>query len=100
MNAQTMNKILEDMSLGDRVRTLRKLRGLTQKELARAAGVSRATINYIERGRTRYLFPETLEGLRAALGVGKTILRNPPAAPSWARRPPGVRQSEEPPELR
>lgn len=38
-------------SLGAVVRAHRKASGLSQKDLARAAGVSRATLNYLESGR-------------------------------------------------
>ncbi len=34
-----------------RLREIRLMRGMTQEELARAVGVSRQTINYIERGK-------------------------------------------------
>ncbi|MFP4028463.1 MAG: helix-turn-helix domain-containing protein [Candidatus Brocadiia bacterium] len=38
------------MDIGDTIRRLRKKRGLTQVELADAAGVSQATISLIESG--------------------------------------------------
>ena len=38
-------------SMGSAVRAHRKASGLSQKDLAKAAGVSRATLNYLESGR-------------------------------------------------
>lgn len=95
MNSKEMDRALEGLSLGRRVRALRKWRGLTQRELARAAGISRATVNYLERGKLKYVFPETLAGLRKALGVAGTVLRQPPTAQPWVKRRPS-RQDAEP----
>lgn len=38
-------------AIGSTVRAYRKASGLSQKDLAKAAGVSRATLNYLESGR-------------------------------------------------
>ena len=50
------------------VRRLRELRALSQRELARRAGLDTATINRIERGKQRPM-PRTIRKLAAALGV-------------------------------
>lgn len=53
----------------ERLRELRNLRALSQDELARAAGVGRATLSRIERGETG-AHGRTLRKLAEALGVG------------------------------
>ncbi len=52
----------------ERLRELRKLRALSQDELARAAGIGRATLSRIERGETG-AHGRTLRKLAGALGV-------------------------------
>ncbi len=52
----------------ERLRTLRRLRAMSQEELAEASGVGRATISRIERGETG-AHGRTLRKLAAALGV-------------------------------
>lgn len=66
--------------IGAMVRTYRKASGLSQKDLAHAAGVSRATLNYLESGR------EDLE-----IGAGKlfalmSVLGVPVALPAGVDR--------------
>jgi transcriptional regulator with XRE-family HTH domain len=56
------------------IRTLRDQQGLTQAELAAAAGVSRATINRIETGRSRTVDLDMLEKVARALGVAPQLL--------------------------
>lgn len=53
----------------DRLRNLRRLRALSQDELADAANVGRATISRLERGETN-AHGRTLRRLAKALGVG------------------------------
>ena len=53
----------------EKLRTLRRLRAMSQEELAEASGVGRATISRIERGETG-AHGRTLRKLAAALGVG------------------------------
>lgn len=64
---------------GDRLRDVRKRRGLTQRELAAAAGVSVSLIKKLEQGEqdTRV---ETARKLAAALRVETTVLVSRPAA--------------------
>ncbi len=52
-----------------RLKELRRLRALSQEELAEASGVGRATISRIERGETGAQ-GRTLRRLAATLGVG------------------------------
>ena len=52
-----------------RLKQLRKLRALSQQELAEASGVGRVTLSRIERGETG-AHGRTLRRLAKALGVG------------------------------
>ena len=52
-----------------RIKTLRRLRAMSQEELAKESGVGRATISRIERGETG-AHGRTLRRLAKALGVG------------------------------
>lgn len=54
--------------LGIKIRTLRKVAGLTQEQLAEAADVSPNFIGYVERGQ-RALSIKTLERIARALNV-------------------------------
>lgn len=56
--------------LGNNLTSLRSERNLTQEELARLAGVSRKTINTIERGR---FVPSTVLALRIAAVFQRTV---------------------------
>ena len=55
-------------AIGQRVRSLRRMEGLTQSELAEKAGISAPFLGHIERG-TRVLSLETFMALCAALSV-------------------------------
>ena len=55
--------------LGDRIRNLRQLRGLTPKALARAAGVTREWLSRVERGVITDPEPIAIDRVAAALGV-------------------------------
>ena len=52
----------------ERLRTLRRLRAMSQEELAEESGVGRATVSRIERGETG-AHGKTLRKLARALGV-------------------------------
>ena len=54
--------------LGVKIQTLRKVEGLTQKQLAEAAEVSTNFIGYVERGQ-RTISIKTLERIAQALNV-------------------------------
>ncbi|SFU46729.1 helix-turn-helix domain-containing protein [Alicyclobacillus macrosporangiidus] len=72
------------MSTGSRIAHLRRARGLTQAQLASAAGVSASTIAMYETGR-RTPDPEHLDKLAAALGVPPDQLKPGPADAEEAR---------------
>jgi transcriptional regulator with XRE-family HTH domain len=81
----------EGHTVGDRVRVIRKRRGLTQREVARRAGVSLSLISKLEQGERQDTRTETMRKLAVALGVPTTALigNHPgprPAAgkPAWA----------------
>ena len=57
-----------------RLKDLQEVRGLTQIELAHRAGLRHATINMIERGRTKGIDFETLERMEEALEVDPALL--------------------------
>ena len=59
--------------IGDRVRSVRKRRALTQAELAGAAGISTDTIVKLENGRHEPR-PKTIRALANALEVGVEVL--------------------------
>jgi transcriptional regulator with XRE-family HTH domain len=57
------------VKLAELVRTLRERRGLSQEELGRRIGISKAAISSIEIGRTKSLRGSTLTGLARELGI-------------------------------
>lgn len=61
-------------TLGERLHRLRKLRGLTQGELAAQLGVSKPTVWAWEQGRARPI-EERLDAIAEALGVSNAELR-------------------------
>jgi len=65
---------------GDRVRSVRKRRGLTQRELAVESGVSLAWIKKIEQGNAEGIRMETLHKLATALRVTTSALASGPDA--------------------
>ncbi|MBT0667147.1 helix-turn-helix domain-containing protein [Novosphingobium profundi] len=67
-------------SLGERIHRLRKLRGLTQGELANRLGVSKPTVWAWEQGRARPI-EERMAGIAEALGVASEDLRPDRFAP-------------------
>ena len=56
-------------SIGDRLAEQRKRLGLTQAGLARKAGVSRATLDALENGRSGEIGFSTVSKLLAAVGL-------------------------------
>jgi transcriptional regulator with XRE-family HTH domain len=59
----------DSVKLAEIVRTLRERRGLSQEELGRRVGISKAAISSIEIGRTKSLKGSTLTGLARELGI-------------------------------
>ena len=59
---------IPEYDLGERLRYLRELRNLTQKQLAQSADISQATIAHIEKS-TKDPSVETLRKLAAALDI-------------------------------
>jgi transcriptional regulator with XRE-family HTH domain len=58
------------MRVGDRLRSIRKAQGLTQRALAAAAGMPAQYVSDLERGRIRNPSLETLSRVANALGIG------------------------------
>lgn len=73
----------ETPDIGARLRDIRKRRGLTQKELARAAGVSVSLVSKVEQGVIDDMRLETARQLAVALRVSTTALisRDEPGPP-------------------
>ncbi|MET9363117.1 helix-turn-helix transcriptional regulator [Streptomyces sp. NPDC006632] len=90
-------------SAGQNVKTVRKRRGLTQRELAEASGVSLSTIRKLEQADRDGARLETLRKLAVALGVPTMRLAGAPgieeADPITADRWAGVRDALERPPL-
>jgi transcriptional regulator with XRE-family HTH domain len=64
----------DETSLGQRIQSVRKRRGLTQSELARAAGVSASLIRKLEQGEISTTRLETAHKIAAALGIATSAL--------------------------
>ena len=64
--------------LGDRIRQLRKARGLTLKELGSRTGLSHAFLSQVERGLARPSMT-TLGEIAEALGIGTSALLSQPS---------------------
>jgi|GEM_PF-1027293 len=83
------------MSLGEKVKEKRENRGMTQKQLAQASGISQATISRLESGRVKELKSQALRRLADALGVTMDYLVDKPDTPG----PNYVIMSGSPPQL-
>ncbi len=80
---------MESTSTGDRIRDVRKRRGMTQRELAAAAGMSLSAVKKIEQGTYGGIRLETLRKLAVAMEVPTTTLmpaavQHEPGAPDGA----------------
>lgn len=62
------------MTIGERLKRLREIKGLSQNELAKRAGVHRPTISELEAGRQQDVTVETAKRLARALGVSLGLL--------------------------
>ena len=67
----------EPLNLGDRVRALRKARGFTLEQAARAAGLARSTLSKIENGQMSPTY-EAVKKLAVGLDVSVPQLFTPP----------------------
>lgn len=65
---------MDGRRVGQRIETLRKLRGWSQAELSRRSGVHRPTINLLERGLQNDLMLSVAMKLAHALGVDMNML--------------------------
>ncbi|CAH1226725.1 MULTISPECIES: helix-turn-helix domain-containing protein [Paenibacillus] len=65
---------MENMQLANRIRAFRKLRGLTQQELAAKTGISLAVLGTIERG-NRVVTEKELARIVETLGVSASELQ-------------------------
>ncbi|WP_327046044.1 XRE family transcriptional regulator [Microbispora sp. NBC_01189] len=75
-----------DPAIGRRLRGLREARGLSLSELARRAGVGKATVSGLEHG-TRNPTLETMYAIAAALSVPMSALTLDAGAPAGAASP-------------
>jgi transcriptional regulator with XRE-family HTH domain len=57
------------MTLGDRLRAVRERKGLSQRELARQAGIRPATLSELESGVRQNMNTDTAKRLARTLGV-------------------------------
>jgi transcriptional regulator with XRE-family HTH domain len=69
------------MDFGERLQSVRKRRGLTQRELAESSGVSLSLIRKIEQGERDDTRMDTLRRFAVALGCPLTVLLGPNPAP-------------------
>lgn len=86
MTARGTSPQHQGSAVGRRLRELREARGLTLSELARVAGVGKATLSGLENG-TRDPRLETLYAIAAALGVPMSALTLDRGAPASAASP-------------
>ncbi len=60
---------MENTSLGKKVKSLRKMRGISQNQLAKKVGVKQATLSRLEAGLAKQMKSEALARVATALGV-------------------------------
>lgn len=76
------------MDIGKRIHDLREERGLTQREVARRAGLTPSGVGFIEHGQTRNPSAETVVAIARALGVPvEELLEEPALAVGEAEAP-------------
>ncbi len=93
----------ETLSLGARVRALRKARALTQERLAHLAGIDPNHVHRIENGTRKRIGPDVLAGLARALDVSIAELLGsepPPLPPDPWMAALGTRLDQLPDKLR
>jgi transcriptional regulator with XRE-family HTH domain len=72
--------------LGERVRELRAMAGLSRRELSAIAGVSEQHAAHVERGLIRNMGGDTLAGYSRALGCSMAYLATGAGTPPSIRR--------------
>ena len=65
---------MADMTIGERLKQLREMRGLSQNELAKRAGVSHPVVSDLERGIREDMTVSTAKALARVLGVSLEML--------------------------
>jgi transcriptional regulator with XRE-family HTH domain len=78
----------QGQTVGDRIREARKRSGLSQRELARASGVSASLIGKLEQGERQDTRTETLRKLAVALAVPTMALIGDAQEPSQVSSEP------------
>lgn len=78
------------MALGDELRRLRRLRGLTQEALEERSGVNQGTISALENGRQERTSLENINGFARALDVDPDVLLGAMGV-DFDQRPPDER---------
>lgn len=68
---------LDVFQLGRRIAAMRELRDMTQKDLAKASGLTQATIARVEKGHKRRMELNTVVKIASALDVGVDDLLKP-----------------------
>ena len=63
------------MSVGENIRRYRKLRGMTQAQLAESVGLTEGAVRHYESG-IRAVRPKLLESIAATLGVSVSALKD------------------------
>lgn len=61
-------------TIGENIKTLREMRGLSQSDLAEIVGVKPAAISKYEQGRVPNIPPKRIEQIAKALGVTPNVL--------------------------
>ena len=77
-------KTMRELTIGERIRGLRREKGMTQKQLADAIGIDDATIRKYESGKLNPKI-ETIEKIAEGLGVQPDLIR---------KREPGMTERE------
>jgi transcriptional regulator with XRE-family HTH domain len=65
------------MTFGERLRQLRELAGLSQRELARRANIPQPVVSDVERGHQKSIKFDTARRIARALGVTLDMLAGP-----------------------
>ena len=84
------------MDIGDRLKTLRQTAGLTQEDLARAAGFTTSVVSKIEQGLVKDPGWQTVRALAKALGVSCEAFEvdTPPVSTETASKKKGKRRGK------